>query len=62
MRKKEVKKPLKLSIEMYTIMVLVIAFLGAVVGFLVRKRFSEARTVSAKEAAKHILEEAEKEA
>jgi ribonuclease Y len=53
---------LKLSIEMYVIIVSVIAFLGGVIGFLVRKRFSEARIVSAKEAAKRVIEEAEKEA
>jgi len=53
---------LKLSLEMYIIIVCVIAFLGGVVGFLVRKRFSEARIVSAKEVAKHLIEEAEQRA
>jgi len=53
---------LKLSLEMYIIIVCVIAFLGGVVGFLVRKRFSEARIVSAKEAAKRLIEEAEQRA
>jgi ribonuclease Y len=53
---------LKLSIEMYIILVLVIAFLGGVIGFLVRKRFSEARIVSAKEVAKRLIEEAEQKA
>jgi ribonuclease Y len=47
---------------MYIIIVCVIAFLGGVVGFLVRKRFSEARIVSAKEVAKHLIEEAEQRA
>jgi ribonuclease Y len=47
---------------MYILIVCVIAFLGGVIGFLVRKRFSEARIVSAKEAAKRVIEEAEKEA
>ena len=53
---------MKLSLEMYIIIVCVIAFLGGVVGFLVRKRFSEARIVSAKEVAKHLIEEAEQRA
>ena len=53
---------MKLSIEMYIIIVTVIAFLGGVIGFLVRKRFFEARIVSAKEVAKRLIEEAEKKA
>jgi ribonuclease Y len=53
---------LKLSIEMYIVIICVIAFLGGVIGFLVRKRFSEARIVSAKEVAKHLVEEAEQKA
>jgi ribonuclease Y len=53
---------LKLSVEMYIILVLVIAFLGGVIGFLIRKRFSEARIVSAKEVAKRLIEEAEQKA
>ena len=47
---------------MYIILVLIIAFLGGVIGFLARKRFSEARIVSAKEVAKRLIEEAEKKA
>jgi ribonuclease Y len=54
--------PLKLSIELYFIICTIVAVLGGIAGFLLRKRFSEARIVSAKEAAKHIIEEAEKEA
>jgi ribonuclease Y len=53
---------LKLSIEMYIIIISAIAFLGGVIGFLLRKRFSEARIVSAEEAAKRQIEEAEKKA
>jgi len=53
---------LKLSIEMYIILILIIAFLGGVIGFLVRKRFSEARIVSAKEVARRLIEEAEQKA
>jgi len=53
---------LKLSVELYIIICTVVAVLGGIAGFLVRKRFSEARIVSAKEAARHIIEEAEKEA
>ncbi len=51
---------MKLSIEMYIILVAVITFLGGVAGFLIRKRFSEARIVSAKEVARRLIEEAEK--
>jgi ribonuclease Y len=47
---------------MYIVIVCVIAFLGGVIGFLVRKRFSEARIVSAKEVAKRLVEEAEQKA
>jgi len=53
---------LKLSLEMYIIIVCVIAFLGGIIGFLGRKRFSEARLVSAKEVAKRLIEEAEQKA
>ena len=53
---------MKLSVELYIIICTVVAVLGGIAGFLVRKRFSEARIVSAKEAARHIIEEAEKEA
>ena len=53
---------MKLSIEMYIIIAFAILFLGGVIGFLVRKRFSEARIVSAKEVAKRLIEEAEKKA
>jgi ribonuclease Y len=47
---------------MYTIICTVVALLGGVIGFLLRKRFSEARIGLAKEAAKRIVEDAEKEA
>ena len=53
---------MKLSIELYFIICTIVAILGGIAGFLLRKRFSEAKIVSAKEAAKHIIEEAEKEA
>ena len=53
---------MKLSIEMYIILICVIALLGGLIGFLLRKRFSEARIVSAKEVAKRLIEEAEKKA
>mgnify|MGYP005847276817 FL=1 len=53
---------MKLSIELYVIICTIVAVLGGIAGFLLRKRFSEARIVSAKEAARHIIEEAEKEA
>lgn len=53
---------MNLSFGVYIIIVLVIAFLGCVIGFLVKRRFSEAKIGSAKEVAKHLIEEAEKEA
>ncbi len=53
---------MKLSVELYIIICTIVAVLGGIAGFLLRKRFSEARIVSAKEAARHIIEEAEKEA
>lgn len=53
---------MKLSLETYIVIVCAIALLGGIIGFLVRKRFSEARIVSAKEAARRLIEEAEKRA
>ena len=45
---------------MYIAVVSVIALLGAVIGFLLRKRFYDARIGSAKEVAQRLIEEAEK--
>jgi len=59
---KEVNGPLKLTIEMYVILILVSALLGVLIGFLIRKRFSDARIGSAKEVASRLIEEAEKKA
>jgi ribonucrease Y len=56
----EVSESLKLSIEMYITIVLVIAFLGGAIGFLIRKRFLEAKIGSAEGVAKQLIEEAEK--
>jgi len=53
---------LNLTVGIYMFIVSVIALLGGVIGFLVRKRFSEARIGSAKEVAKRLIEEAEKKA
>jgi len=53
---------LKLTIEMYVILILISAILGVVIGFLVRKRFSDVRIGSAKEVAQRLIEEAEKKA
>ena len=53
---------MKLSFEMYIIIVCVVALLGGVIGFLTRKRFSETRIISAKEVAKRLIEEAEQKA
>ena len=47
---------------MNIIVICVIAFLGGVIGFLLRKRYSDARIGSAKEVAKRLIEEAEKRA
>jgi ribonuclease Y len=57
-----VTRLLKVSIEVYIIVVLVISFLGIVIGFLARKRFYDAHVGSAKEVAKTLIEEAEKKA
>jgi ribonucrease Y len=51
----------KLSLEVYILILCAIA-LGGLVGFLVRKRFSETRIVSAKEVARRLIEEAEQKA
>jgi len=53
---------LNLTVGIYILIVSIIALLGGVAGFLVRKRFSEARIVSAREVAKRLVEEAEKKA
>jgi ribonuclease Y len=50
----------KLSFELYIVIVTVTTLLGGVVGFLLRKRFDDARIGSAKEVAKRLIEEAEK--
>lgn len=51
---------MSLSVEFYIILVLGMALLGGIVGFLVNKRYSEAKIGAAKEAAKRLIEEAEK--
>lgn len=53
---------MSLSIGLYIIIVFGIAFLGCLIGYLLRKRFVEANIGSVKEAAKRLIEEAEKEA
>ena len=54
---------MKLTIEMlYVILISISAILGGVIGFLIRKKFSDARIGSAKEVAKRLIEEAEKRA
>jgi len=47
---------------MYIVAICIVALLGAVVGFLVRKKFAETKIVSAKEAARRVVEEAEQKA
>jgi len=55
-----VKDPLNSS--SYIIVALVVAFLGGIIGYLVRKRLYEAKISSAKEVARRLVEEAEKRA
>jgi ribonuclease Y len=55
-----VKDPLNSSI--YIIVVLVVVFLGGIIGYLVRKRLYEAKISSAKEVARRLIEEAENRA
>src|SRR5512143_2429929 len=47
---------------MYVIVVIAAALLGGVIGFLLKKRFSEAKMGSAQEVARRLMEEAEKQA
>ncbi len=51
-----------LTIGVYILIVSVIAFLGAVIGFLLRKRYTEAKIGASREVARRIVEEAGKEA
>ena len=48
--------------SVYIVVVLVVGCLGAMIGFLLWKRFSEAKIGSAEEASKRIVEEAKKKA
>jgi ribonucrease Y len=52
----------RLSLELYIVIVFVIAVLGAAVGFLLRKRLYDSRIGAAKEVAQGLIEEAEKRA
>jgi len=53
---------LTMQMSLYVIVVLFIGCLGGLIGFLLRKRFSEAKIGSAEDAAKRVIEEAEKKA
>jgi len=53
---------LNLSVGFYIALVLGMALLGGIIGFLLNKKYSEARIGAAKEAAKRLIEEAEKKA
>ena len=53
---------MNLSVGFYIIVVLGMAFLGGVIGFLLNKRYSDAKIGAAKEAAKRLIEEAKKAA
>ena len=52
----------EISVQLYFIVVAVIVFLAFVVGFLVRKRFYDVQLGSAREAARNVIDEAEKRA
>ncbi len=51
-----------MQVTFYIVIVLVVGCLAGLIGFLLRKRFSEAKIGSAEEAAKRLIEEAEKKA
>ncbi len=53
---------MNLSMETNIIVICVVAVLGGVIGFLVRKKLSDTKIGSAKEAAQRLIEEAEKRA
>ncbi len=53
---------LSISVGLYIVLILGMALLGGIIGFLLNKRYSEAKIGAAKEAAKRLIEEAEKEA
>lgn len=53
---------MNLTIGVYVLIVSIIASLGIVIGFLIRKRYVESKIGAANEIARRIIEEAEKEA
>ncbi|MDO9351527.1 MAG: ribonuclease Y [Deltaproteobacteria bacterium] len=53
---------MNLSVGFYIALVLGMALLGGIIGFLLNKKYSEARIGAAKEAAKRLIEEEEKKA
>ena len=53
---------MNLSVGFYIALVLGMALLGGIIGFLLNKKYSEVRIGAAKEAAKRLIEEAEKKA
>lgn len=53
---------LSMQVSMYIIIVLIIGCLGGLIGFLLRKHFSEAKIGSAEDAAKRLVDEAKKKA
>ncbi len=53
---------MNLSVGFYIALVLGMALLGGIIGFLLNKKYSEARIGAAKETAKRLIEEAEKKA
>ncbi|MGQ9776156.1 MAG: ribonuclease Y [Thermodesulfobacteriota bacterium] len=53
---------MNLTIGVYILIVSIIASLGIVIGFLIRKRYVESKIGAANEIARRIIEEAEKEA
>lgn len=53
---------LGISIEIYILTISIVAIIGVILGYLLRKRFLETKVTSAQEFAKRIIEEAEKKA
>ena len=53
---------MEINFYIYIIVILAVVCLGGVIGFLIRKRFSEAKLGSADEAARRVIEEAKKKA
>jgi ribonuclease Y len=60
--REEVWFPLRISLNLFIVISSISAFIGLLIGFLGRKKFSESRLKAAETTAQKILEEAEKKA